>query len=80
MDKKVQVFAVMRLDLEVDSLEDAVTVKEILPGKNEAATEVERLNRLNGTKGARYFFLETRYFPNGRKAILKGQTKIRLVK
>ena len=79
MDKKFQVFAVIRVDSEIASLEDAITVKEILSNANEAEIEVERLNKLNATKGARYFFQATRYFPNGRKSSLKGQTKIKLV-
>jgi hypothetical protein len=60
------------------SFEDAVTVKEILPEAKEAEMEVERLNKLNATKRARYFFQATRYFPNGRNSSLKVQTKIRL--
>jgi len=71
MDKKLEVFAVIRVDLDMVSLEDAVTVKQILPEANEAEMEVERLNKLNATKRARYFFQATRYFPNGRKSSLK---------
>jgi hypothetical protein len=48
-------------------LEDAVTVKEILPGMVEAEIEVERLNKLNASKDARYFWQATTYYPEGRK-------------
>ena len=80
MNKKLQVFAVIRVDLEMASMEDAVTVKEVLSDANEAELEVERLNTLNTVNGARYFFQATRYFPNGRKSSLKRRTKISLVK
>ena len=67
MEKKLQVFAILRVDIGIHSLEDAVTVKEILPGRVEAEREVERLNKLNASKGARYFWQPTRYYPEGRK-------------
>jgi len=64
--EKIQVFAVIRIDR--DRLtEDAVTVTEILPTREQAAEEVERLNTLNEPRGARYFWQTTRYFPSGRK-------------
>ncbi len=61
-----QVFAVIRVD-NYQFIEDAITVKEILPTMEEATEEVERLNGLNEEKGARYFWQATRYFPEGRK-------------
>lgn len=66
MQNKLQVFAVIRVDSDIKSAEKAVTVTEILPGIDEAASEVERLNRLNANKGAHYFWQATRYFPKGR--------------
>jgi hypothetical protein len=67
MVKKIQVFAVLRIDDYISSLEDAVTVKEVLPTKDEAQREVERLNKLNASKRSRYFCQVTRYFPDGRQ-------------
>ncbi len=63
--QKVAVFAVIRIDRD-QWTDDAITIKEILPTMDQAAEEVERLNRLNETKGARYFWQATRYFPEGR--------------
>ena len=81
MDKKLQVFAVFRIHEETAPFDaDHVAVKEILPRLDEAEREVERLNRLNSVKGCRYFWQATRFFPNGRKAISREQTKLKLVK
>jgi hypothetical protein len=54
---KVLVFAVLHLDLDRASVEDAVSVKEVLPNEEDASAEVERLHALNGDKGTRYFWL-----------------------
>ena len=66
MDEKVQVFAVIRLD-DRSNIEDAITVKEVVPTLEEAIREVERLNSLNVLKGSRYFWQTTRFFPHGRR-------------
>jgi SAM-dependent methyltransferase len=66
MNTKVQVYAVVRID-DSQAIEDAITVKEILPTIEQAMREVERLNKLNSDKGARYFWQATRYFPDGRE-------------
>ena len=63
---KVQVFAIVRFDEFIDNGQDAVSVVEILPSPEEASREMERLNALNGAKGARYFVRTTRYYPEGR--------------
>jgi hypothetical protein len=63
--EKIQVFAVIRIDRD-RMTEDAITIKEILPTREQAAEEVERLNALNEPRGARYFWQATRYFPSGR--------------
>ena len=68
MDRKIQVYAVLRCDDYMKEIEDAVTVKEILPTWEEAVAEVKRLNELKDGKGSRYFCQTTRYFPDGRKA------------
>jgi hypothetical protein len=64
--RKIQVYAVVRLDIFSGNAEDAVTVKEVVPTLEEAAAEVQRLNLLNSDKNCRYFWLATRYFPDGR--------------
>jgi hypothetical protein len=74
MEKKIQVYAVVRIDGE--RMEDAVTIKEILPTQEEASREVERLNQLNKDKGAHYFFQVTRYFPNG--VTLRNRNRCRI--
>lgn len=66
MNTKVAVYAVVRIDGS-QSGEDAITIKEVLPTMEQAIEEVERLNKLNDSKGARYFWQATRYFPNGRE-------------
>ena len=42
-----------------------VTVKEVVLDLGEAEREVERLNRLNASKGCRYFWQHTRLFADG---------------
>ena len=64
-EEKIQVFAVIRIDRD-RLVEDAITIKEVLPTQEQAAEEVERLNELNESRGARYFWQATRYFPGGR--------------
>jgi hypothetical protein len=65
MREKIQVYAVVRIDGDYP-VANAVTVKEILPTMEEASLEVQRLNKLNEEKGAKYFAQTTRYFPSGR--------------
>jgi hypothetical protein len=64
------VYAVIRLDSWLDSSTQGgdtprssieVTVKEILSSRAEAEAEVERLNRINSSKGCRYFWQQTRF-------------------
>ena len=43
-----------------------VTVQAVLPTQDKAVTEVERLNALNSDKDASYFWMTTRYYPEGR--------------
>jgi hypothetical protein len=62
---KVQVYAVVRID-DYQEGEAAITVKEILPTMEEAIKEVDRLNKLNSSKGAHYFWQSTNYFADGR--------------
>ena len=62
---KVQVYAVVRIDDEQQG-EAAITIKEILPTMEQAIQEVNRLNKLNSSKGAYYFWQSTNYFTDGR--------------
>ena len=65
------VFAVIRLDHSFTDLSHSagatpqaaviVTVKEIVPTRQAAEAEVERLNNLNAEKGCRYFWQQTRF-------------------
>lgn len=63
------VYAVIRLDKFQDQLEDAVTVKEILPSEQQALAEVKRLNNLRRERGEGddvvYLSQVTRFFPQG---------------
>jgi hypothetical protein len=43
-----------------------ITVQSVLPTEEEAVKEVKRLNALNASKGATYFWMTTRYYPQGR--------------
>jgi len=66
MRTKTKLFVVIRIDGLIDSLEDAqnvVSVTKVLAHEEEAIREVERLNKLNGSKGIRYFWHATRYYP-----------------
>ena len=64
--KKVQLYVVVRVDGTINSQEEAndrIAVTKVLPDFEEATREVERLNKLNGSKGAYYFCRATRYYP-----------------
>jgi len=60
--RKRQVYAIIRIDrFDTDaSLEDIITVTEIVSSLDAAEAEVLRLNALNGSKGSRYFWQTTR--------------------
>ena len=67
---QVPVYAIMRADLYHDDaeIEQTVVVKEVVHELAVAAREVERLNRLNGGKGMRYWWQSTRLYPAGSSA------------
>jgi hypothetical protein len=44
-----------------------VTIKEAFVDPDHAEAEVERLNKLNGHKGCRYFWSSAKFYPEGRK-------------
>jgi len=64
--RKVAVYAILRVDLDVAQPDLAVAVVEVLPTPDEAEVEVRRLNRLNADKKCRYLWRVTRFFPDGR--------------
>jgi len=64
--RKVEVYAILRVELDVAQPDLAVAVKEILPRLEEAEAEVQRLNRLNAGKKCLYVWRATRFFPDGR--------------
>jgi hypothetical protein len=79
--RKRSVYAVVRVDHEFLNAEapgtgpsdglDGVTVTQVLPTAEEAASEVRRLNALGADRGHvpqthAYYWMATRYFPDGR--------------
>jgi hypothetical protein len=61
--RKEQVYAIVRIDGFHDQsapLEETITVKEVVWSIEQAEAEVSRLNKLNESKGCRYFWQTTR--------------------
>lgn len=61
------VYAIVRIDEFDDSsvtLEDMITVKEVVWSIEKAEAEVSRLNELNESKRCRYFWQTTRLIAN----------------
>jgi hypothetical protein len=77
-----QVFAVVRVDpgsLKAQTPGEwageglsGVTVQSVLPTPEDARAEAKRLNELNGPKGDAYYWLATRYYPEGRSGTRAG--------
>jgi hypothetical protein len=63
--RRIPVFAIVRVDLDVVTPDLAVAIKEVVPTLQDAEPEVQRLNLLNSEKNCRYFWRATRYFPDG---------------
>ena len=60
---KIQVYAIVRVDEFYDQsipIENRITVKEVVRSLEEAKTEVARLNTLNESRRAKYFWQTTR--------------------
>jgi hypothetical protein len=64
--RKVQVYAVVRLNPQAHHIVDETVVQSVLPTIEEARFEAERLNTLNGDHGSVYFVRATRWYPDGR--------------
>lgn len=59
--RNTPVYAVVRIDENLsETLENCITIKEIVWSIEEAESEVARLNELNQSKGCRYFWQHTR--------------------
>ena len=64
---KQHVYAIVRIDEFDDSsatLEDMISVKEVVWSIEQAEAEVSRLNELNESKRCRYFWQTTRLIAN----------------
>jgi hypothetical protein len=60
---KTHLYAIVRVDESYDQstpIENKITVKEVVRSLEEAKAEVARLNKLNESKGAKYFWQTTR--------------------
>jgi hypothetical protein len=62
MNETRHVYAIIRLDRfnSAATPEEAITVTKIVSSLDFAKSEVERLNKLNGSKGVTYFWQTTR--------------------
>jgi hypothetical protein len=68
VNAKVQLHAVVRHDSYAKNIEDAITIVAVVPTREEAMSEVDRLNGIREREGgpSRYFWLPANYFPEGR--------------
>jgi hypothetical protein len=66
VNPKLGVHAIVRHDPGSMDVTLAITVVAVVPTKEEAKREVERLQEINRHTGCRYFWTPTRYYPAGR--------------
>ena len=66
VNRKVLQHAVVRHDPCREDIADAITFVAVVPSKDEAVREVERLNRLAASKSSRYFWTPAKCCPDGR--------------
>ena len=66
MNRKTEAHAVVRYDVDLADIADAISVVAVVPTREEAEAEVERLTTVNADKRCRYFWTPTRYYPEGR--------------
>jgi hypothetical protein len=66
-NKRVPVYAIVRIDKYFGSVEDQVAVQAVLPSVEEADAEVARLNAGRDPDTVVYLVRATRFYPNGRK-------------
>lgn len=62
----VIVWAVVRYDAYMTEDDLKVTIKAILPTREEAEAEVVRLRQLNTAAESHYVYCSTKYYPDGR--------------
>jgi hypothetical protein len=74
VNPKILLHAVVRYDEYISEITDAVTVVAVVPTKDEALQEVERLNRLAADKGSIYFWTPARYYSAGRGVVIGEKT------
>jgi hypothetical protein len=63
MKQQTQMYAILRFDELAEStepIENRVTVTKLMQEQSAADSEVSRLNKLNGSKGAKYFWQTVR--------------------
>ncbi len=68
MNRKVLLHAVVRHDEYAEDITNAITVVAVVPTKQEAEQEVDRLNQVNAEKRCSYFWTPAKYYPDGRGA------------
>ena len=66
MNRKTEAHAVVRYDDYMADIADAISVVAVVPTREEAEAEVERLAAVNADKRCHYFSTPTRYYPEGR--------------
>lgn len=66
VNRKTEAHAVVRYDVYIADIADAISIVAVVPTRDEAEAEVERLTAVNADKGSRYFWVPTRYYPEGR--------------
>ena len=65
--RRIQVYAVVRVDWYVKDPVESLTVQAIWPTLPEAKAEVERLNQAVDPAKSTYLWRATRYYPDGRE-------------
>lgn len=66
VNPKLGVHAIVRHDPGSADVTLAITVAAVVPTKEKAEREVERLQEINRHAGCRYVWTPTRYYPEGR--------------
>lgn len=64
--KRIQVYAIIRVDWYVKDPVESLTVQAVLPTLAEAKDEVARLNQAVDPVKSTYIWRATRYYPDGR--------------
>ena len=70
---RLALFAVLRVDLDLEDPEQAVAVKEIVSTLEHAEAEVQRLNQVNADKRCKYIWRATRFIPADVESVIKTE-------